>query len=176
MRALLMGIVPLLCAGTLAAQQHHHAGQTQAGQRPSTPQCPHAGAMPQGHMMPGMMSQHMNPGGARMDEIGTSAMMDRALMDVMHQTMVFSPERVLQEGDALNLSARQREQLDDLVKGRGTAIPGTGHEDLRTLLGAESADLAAVRAAAERAFAQDAAASVDRVVAAVAARLILTPE
>jgi len=60
MRALLMGIVPLLCAGTLAAQQHHPAGQSQAGQRPSPSACPHTGAMPQGHLMPDMMPQGLH--------------------------------------------------------------------------------------------------------------------
>lgn len=177
MRALLTGIVALLGAGPLAAQSHHHAGPTQAGQTPLTSQCPHPSAMSQGHMMPGMMQQ----GADRSAQMGMTSvtmpeMMDMALMDVMHQAMVFAPGRVLQLGDQLQLSTHQHHQIQELANEWSATSGEMGMGKLKELLNADSPDVAAVRAAAENVLSQHAATQADHVAAAVAVRTVLTAD
>lgn len=174
MKALLSGIVALFSAGALAAQQHQHGAPAPA--RSPAP-CTQASTMPQGHMMPGMM-QHggMPVGGMQVGErggmSGDMSGMDMALMDVMHQTMLFAPDRVLQQDDALDLSDNQRDQIQERGRDWATKSRALGPGELRTLFNADSPDLPAVRAAAEKIFALH----VDHVSAAAAVRAILTVE
>lgn len=174
MRTLLTGIAALLSAGPLAAQHHHPAPPAQAGQRPpAVSQCPGASAMSGGQMMPGMTAPGpMRTGQAGMMATGMSGTMNPALMDVMHRTILFAPERVLEQADALGLSADQRDQVQGLARVWATSAPESDLTELRVLLSADMPDVAAIRAAAERALASE----VDHVAIAAAVRGVLSPE
>lgn len=130
-----------------------------------------------GHMMPGMMQGgpgRAAPMGGMM--AGGMSMMDATWAEVMHQTMLFNPQRVMGQADALKLSDGQKQRIEQITTDIGAANVSTdqAQEQLQILLAAEQPDLAAVRSAAQAAFGRVAAMWAEQTAAAAAVRGILT--
>ena len=182
MKAILTGITALFSAATLAAQQQQQAPPAQGGER-SGVACTHMNPNPEGHMMPGMTHPGMLPGAMPMSgtpmgdmSMGDISMMDAPWADVMHQTMLFAPQRITGQADALNLSDGQKQRIEQLTKDLGAASASTdqAQQQLKILLAADQPDPAAVRSAAHTAFGRVATLWAEQTAAAAAVRGILT--
>lgn len=206
MKAIRLATAALLSATALAAQQPQPGMHMQGGDQ-SAASCPHMtgmqegrmmqgrqmmpgtqeGPMMQGHqMMPGMQGDMMRgmmggssgratPMGQMM--MGNGMMADVPWADIMHQTSLFAPQRLLGQADALELSDEQKQQIEQLVTDRAAAgSESQAQQQLKTLLSVERPDLAAVRSAAGTAFGNLATLWSEQVVNAVAVRGILTGE
>jgi len=204
MKAILTGITALFSAATLAAQQQQQAPPAQGGER-SGVACTHMNPNPEGHMMPGMTHPGMLPGAMPMSgtpmgmsrghmmpgmmqggpgsatpmgdmRMGDMSMMAAPWVDVMHQTMLFAPQRITGQADALNLSDGQKQRIEQLTKDLGAASASTdqAQQQLKVLLAADQPDPAAVRSAAHTAFGGVATLWAEQAAAAAAVRGILT--
>lgn len=180
MRAILAGITGLLSAATLVAQQAQPGMRGQSGD-PSAPcmQLPATarGHMTQGHMMPGMMQGSrtgaMPMAGAMM---GEPHMMSADLANVMHLSMLFAPQRIIKQADALKLSDDQKQRIERLANDLGSTMGprGQAEQQLKTLVTAERPDPASVRSAAHTALGELTSLWSEQVVAAATVRGLLT--